>query len=321
MFRLKGGGASGEQAPPDIWRIGAVVFFLVGLVLGGWKLTHRAPTEYIQIDGQEYAMRRDLCAYLLLGVDTEGSLREVKSPGSAGQSDAMYLLVCDMRKKTAQVLGIPRDTMTEIEVYLPGGKYNGSSTDHLTLQYAFGDGREKSCQLVEDAVSRLLFGIPIRGYLAVNLGAVPELADAVGGVEVTVPDDSASAEESSFRQGAVVTLDSHNVKKFLRFRDTEVSWSAATRMERHKAFFRGFAKRLRDLVRENPAAVLQLYEKCSPHVLTDISVEEFAELAGMSFEEEIEILPGTYTRGDEYEEFYIDEEALRELVLRIFCGR
>ena len=59
--------------------------------------------------------------------------------------------------------------MTEIEVFNPSGKSLGESTDHINIQYAFGDGKQKSCELMKTAVSNLLDGLPIQGYCSMNM--------------------------------------------------------------------------------------------------------------------------------------------------------
>ena len=80
--------------------------------------------------------------------------------------------------------------MTEIEVFNPSGKSLGESTDHINIQYAFGDGKQKSCELMKTAVSNLLDGLPIQGYCSMNMDGIPVITDFVGGVQITVPDIS-----------------------------------------------------------------------------------------------------------------------------------
>ena len=305
---------------PRIARTSALLLVVLTMViLSGCSVTKHQSKDDITIGDEVCSLKNNLKTYLLLGIDTEGSLREEKEPGQGGQSDAIYLLVCDEEKKRVHIVGIPRDTMTEIKVFLPSGKYNGTSIDHLTLQYAFGNGMEYSCQLMREAVSNLLYGIPIHGYAALNLGAVPDLADALGGVDVVVPDDSAVSEESSFKKGAKVTLQRDNIKKFLRFRDTETNLSASIRMDRHKAFFRGCSKKLRSLIEDDPASIIRLYNAWSSEFLTDIGPEECARLAGFDFEEEVELIPGEYISDLDFDEFYVDGESLKKMVKRLFC--
>ena len=296
-----------------------VLLCLTVLFLSGCGESGYAPDRGLTLEDGFYPLKDEVKNYLLLGIDTEGSLSEEREPGAAGQSDAIYLLTCDIPENRAWIMAIPRDTMTEIKVFLPSGKDNGSSVDHLTLQYAFGDGRHESCKLTREAVSQLLYGLPIDGYLAVNLGAIPTCTDLIGGVDVVVPDDSASAEEPSFTKGARVTLDSRNVKKFLRYRDIDVPQSAMNRMERHKVFFRACARKLREEIKKDSTLALKLYEACSSEVVTDISVGSLQIIAGMDLEESIICIPGVEKEGDGYDEFNVEESALQEMLCRLFC--
>ena len=52
------------------------------------------------------------------------------------------------------------------------GNELGKDTQHLTLAFAYGDGKEKSCELLQEAVSNLLFDLKIDGYLAANISSI-----------------------------------------------------------------------------------------------------------------------------------------------------
>ena len=106
--------------------------------------------------------------------------------------------------------------MTEIETFDLQGNSLGLTENHLNLQYAYGDGAHTSCRLMEEAVSRLLYQVPIQGYCALNMDAMPVLADSVDGVEITVPDNSLAEVDPSFVQGAQVTITGENAETFLR---------------------------------------------------------------------------------------------------------
>lgn len=81
-----------------------------------------------------------------------------------------------------------------------------------------------SCQYMVDAVSNLFYGMPINGYVALNMNAVAMINDAVGGVTVTVPEDMTQV-DPSFAEGAAVTLTGDQALKFTRYRDTEKDFS------------------------------------------------------------------------------------------------
>lgn len=62
-------------------------------------------------------------------------------------------------------------------------------TQQICLGYAFGDGRQTSCEVTVEAVENLLGGQAIDQYLAMGLDGISTLNDLAGGVTVTLEDD------------------------------------------------------------------------------------------------------------------------------------
>ena len=114
---------------------------------------------------------------------------EKTTTGFGGQADGVFLIAQDTARNTIKILMIPRDTMTDITLTDLSGNELGKDMQHLTLAYAYGDGREKSCQYMADAVSELLGGLKIEWYLAADTSVIPVLNDEVGGVTVTIETD------------------------------------------------------------------------------------------------------------------------------------
>ena len=53
--------------------------------------------------------------------------------------------------------------------------------------------------------------------------------------------------------------------------------------------------------------------------MTDLSADQMNQLASYDFlENEVETVPGTLQAGTEHDEFYVDEDALYELILDMF---
>ena len=149
-----------------------------------------ASASDITWNGKTYSYNEHLSNFLFLGIDTKEKAETKTGQADAGQADALYLLSWNRLGGDITVISIPRDTMTQIETFGPGGKSLGKSKDHISLSYAYGDGGYESCELAENAVSELLYGLPIDGYCALNMDGLPVLTDSVGGVTVTVPNDS-----------------------------------------------------------------------------------------------------------------------------------
>ena len=283
----------------------------------GWT-AEKANPDAIVYDGKTYVYNDHLTNYLLLGVDTDGSIQEPKEPGSAGQSDSVFLISYDRVKETTVGLAIPRDTITQIEKFTPGGESLGFYSDHLNLQYAYGDGKRKSCELTSAAVSRLLSGLPIGGYAAINLDSIPRLTQLLGGVEVTVPDDSLSEKNPDFVKGNKVVLDETNTETFVRSRDRQIEQSAITRMNRQKVFLEAFASKLAQEQKKDASTVTRLFETMKTEMVTNMSNDQFVDIAVAERSGGIQTIPGETGHEEVYDVYRVDDAALYKMVLELF---
>ena len=133
----------------------------------------------IRYKGIHYRYNSDILTILFLGIDKMEKVQPVENGEYGGQSDALFLLVLDPHEKKISVIGIPRDTMAELEVYEEDGRYIGTATGQVALQHAYGDGTGLSCERSVKAVSKLFYGLPIHGYCSINMGAVPDRKSVV----------------------------------------------------------------------------------------------------------------------------------------------
>lgn len=276
--------------------------------------------EMILYDGKKYQYNDHLSNYLFMGIDTREKVKEYETQQDAGQADALFLVSLDRASKQLQMLTIPRDTMAQIETFNPSGKSLGMTEDHINLQYAFGDGKEKSCELTKTAVSQLLYQIPIQGYCSLNLDGIPLLANVVGGVEVTVPDDSLQEVNPEFVQGQTVMLTKENTEQFVRYRDITKSQSALVRSGRQKVFLEGYLAKVQNIAAKDPGIVTEIYEGVQDYMVSNMGTDVFAKLleASMTHTPVSQSVPGEGTQGKNFDEFHVDEEALYELVLQMF---
>lgn len=271
-------------------------------------------------DGKKYRYNDHLSNYLFMGIDTREKVEGYETQKDAGQADALFLVSLDRAEQKLQILTIPRDTMAQIETFNPGGKSLGMTEDHINLQYAFGDGKTKSCELMKTAVSNLLYQIPIQGYCSLNMDGIPILTELVDGVEVTVPDDSLQEVYPEFTEGAKVTLTKENTEQFVRYRDITESQSALVRSERQKIFLEAYLERVQQIASEDPGIVTRIYEGVQDYMVSNMGTDVFAQLLEVSLKNvpESHSLPGEGTVGQDFDEFHVEEDALYELVLRMF---
>lgn len=281
----------------------------------------RKSSDKVVWNGTEYTYNDHLTNYLLLGIDNRERADTSTGQANAGQADAIYLIVRDRLEDTVTMITIPRDTMTEIELFGPGGESLGANIDHISLSYAYGDGGYESCGLSRNAVSNLFYGLPIQSYCALNLDSIPILTESVGSLEVTVPNDSLEEIYPEFTEGEKVTLDADNTEIFVRYRDTEKSQSALTRMERQQEYMQAFGQAAKDRQSEDNGFAVELYQSLEPYMVTNMNSGEFAELAeSMMGGTVLEgwTVPGEGVEGDTYDEYHVDDEKLYAKIIETF---
>lgn len=113
---------------------------------------------------------------LVMGVDE----RETWSEGPP-RTDGLMLVSIDATNHTAAVLSIPRD----LWVNIPGfGQERVNVAYRVAELNEAGTGPAEACQTVSE-----LLGITVDRYAVVNFRAVTQIIDALGGVEVNVPNE------------------------------------------------------------------------------------------------------------------------------------
>lgn len=273
----------------------------------------------VQVGTKTYRYNKEIIPILCLGIDNWGPV-SIQTQG--GQADAVYLAAIDPKHNDIQVIGIPRETMAEVEVKDLFGKDMGSKQLQLTLQFAYGTSGEESCDLMKSAVSKLLYNVPISGYFALNMEAINVFNDAVGGVEVTVPEDLTKF-HPDLEKGRTLVLHGDQAFAFVKMRDHEESKTSYGRMERQKQYMKSFAKKAKKEIAKNPTLLLTMLDQLSDYTITDLSTEELIYLAGIGLKTDIEnveirLLPGEIVQGERYEEFYLDEDGVKEILLDVF---
>ena len=276
-------------------------------------------SESITYKGKTYVYNDHLSNYLFMGIDTKGDMETAES-GNAGQADAVFLVSVDRVTKEMQVISIPRDTMTEIEMFSVSRKSLGIMENHINLQYAQGDGKTESCELMETAVSNLLGEIPIHGYCSINMDGIPIITEAVGNIQVVIPDNSLSEITPEFTEGAEVTLTKDNVEQFVRYRDTGREQSALVRQDRQKVFIEAYIKKAQEQYAKDASFVTKLYESMESYMVTNMGNDIFVKLLSAAQESEafVYTLPGEGAQGDYFDEYHVDEEALQEMIVSVF---
>ena len=275
----------------------------------------------IEYNGKKYVYNTSLDTYLYIGVDQEGPVEGSYDGISGGQSDALFLLVMDKTNEKMSIFAINRNTMTNIDIYSESGEFLTTDKAQICLQHGYGDGMKQSCQRTEDAVSKLFYNIPIKGYFSLNMGAIPTINDAVGGVPVEVMDDLSSIGEhqASLKKGQNVTLNGDEAYVYLRSRDCNEFDSASERLARQMQYMTSFFKQAKGNIKDINK-IMSVYNSIEDYTVSNVDFEDLAgKLLKYSFDEaDMYTIPGEERNGTDYEEYDVDDEAFYDLVIKVF---
>lgn len=277
---------------------------------------------WVKHDGRIYAYNEDILTFLVMGIDKNSDVREVEEGTNGGQADALFLVVVNPHDKSIRVVGINRNTMTDIDLYDEDGNYINTVDAQIAVQHGFGNGVEESCEYQKNAVQKLFYNLPIHGYAAVNMSAIPTINDAVGGVDVTVLEDLTRI-DSTLVKDADIHLMGQSAFWYVRYRDTSIFASADGRLARQKQYLNAFIRKAKETVRDDITTAFDLYQAVTPQMVTDITIDEVAYLAPILTDYRFDsdsfyMLEGETVEGERFEEFYVDEDALYELILEVF---
>ena len=283
----------------------------------GWK------EGWVKYDGQVYAYNEDILTFLIMGIDKTKDVKEVAEGTDGGQADALFLVVLNPHDNSLSVIGINRNTMTDVSVYDNNGAFVNTIKAQIAVQHGFGNGMEESCNYQVNAVQHLFYEMPIHGYAAINMSAIGPLTDMVGGVDVVALEDVKSGSNTVIKEGEEVHLEGDLAFAYIHNRDTKEFGSADHRLERQKQFITTYLQKVKQKTKQDISFPISVYQKIATQTVTDLTVDEMTYLVSIakdySFDENyLYTLKGETKQGDVFEEFYVDETDLFELILKVF---
>ena len=273
--------------------------------------------------GATYRRNQYVKAILCMGVDRSDTMTESKEFGAAGQSDGIFLIAQDTVHHSLKILMIPRDTMTEIPIANDNGAPDTKITQ-LTIAYAYGDGREGSCENTVRSVEKLLSGFSIDNYLAVDTTVVAKLNDAVGGVTVTIPTDGMEKRDPAFVKGAQVTLHGDQAEAFVRYRDITRDFSALYRMDQQQEYITQYFKAVKEASGTDSQIVTHLFDLIRDYMITDMSKDQYLKIAmdgldaGNLTGQDFYTVPGTGETTETFDVYRADRQAVIPIILNLF---
>lgn len=270
--------------------------------------------------GHTYELNRDLTTILFLGVDHD--IEEEKTVGHGGQSDVILLIGLNTKTGQATVLNIPRDASAQVDLYSVDGYYLRTENIQITLAYAYGDGRHTSCENAVRSVSRLLYGLPISSYLALDMKGIQAANEAVGRVTVrSLIDTVIPGSNEEVHEGDLLELHDSSLDHYIRTRGQDLE-ANARRMERQKQYVTEFSKLAVEKSRESLSFPVDLFSSLAPYMVTSLDIPAVTFLsttflnnsAVFNFRD----LKGSFDKLNGSTICYLDGNDLFEAILQMF---
>ena len=276
---------------------------------------------YITYDGKQYQYNSDVINILCLGIDKDIPIEEKRETGSEGLADVVILASIDTKEDTLKFLAVPRETMVPVKLIDTKGNFVRTENEQITLQYAYGQTAEKSCELMIDTVSNLLFHLPIQRYCAINFQALPALNDAIGGVDL-VSIETVHWWNGSFYEGQQMHLEGQAALDYVRQRDETIPKSSMGRLERQKQYITCYLEQAKEAVGKDLTLPVKMFQSLTENMCTDVTVADITylvpELLNMEINlENISMVPGETITGGEHEEYHVDADALKQLLIQM----
>lgn len=279
--------------------------------------------DWIIYQGDIYEYNDDITTILIMGIDkTDNKSSEEDEILDEGQADALFLLVINNRDESLKIIGINRNTMTDVDIYDSYGNYLTTQIAQIAVQHGFGDTPEKACELEKIAVSKLFYSLPIHAYAAINMSAIPLINDSVGGIDI-IYEESDKSKDSNIEIGKPIHLNGSMAYEYLCERDRNEAGSADFRLQRHKKYLLSLMQKCKKLVVERPTLFKDIYNSLADQITTDMTSDEVYYLLSNAGEYSFDsnnlyLLDGVTNVGEVFEEFYPDNDALLKLMIDVF---
>lgn len=288
-------------------------------VFYGQEREFEVKTKTITHNGIKYFPRQDINVILVMGINQSGPAH-AEEPNHGNAADMVALVVFDEQAQTCNVLNLNRDTMMDMPALDTEGKNVGSMYAQLGYAHTYGTGMQDSCENTKMAVSNFLGGVNIDYYVSMNMDAIAVLNDAVGGVTVNITDDFSQV-DASLPKGTV-TLMGDQARSFVQSRMNVGDQLNLSRIERQKQYMNNYVTAFKETVKSSDTQfVLETYNEVAPYLVSDLPVSTLTGMVERYIDyplSSVISLEGENKLGEEYYEFYADEEILKELRLELF---
>ena len=279
----------------------------------------------ISYNGKTYERNKNIVNIVFLGIDSEAER------GALNHSDMMIVCAVDTVTSKATLISIPRDVWTDIsKIDTKTGKISEMTENRLNTAYLFGGGpnkygasNAKAC--IQNFLERKVkletpldftLNIPISFFASIDMDGISKIADAVGGVEVTL--DSTIPDVG--KKGQTINLKGEKAETYLRDRHN-TSGSDFGRTAHQRDFMILLAKKIKSMGAVD--SVTKLWDEFNSFGKTDLNLYQalaFAKiLNGMDIDAIQQLaIPCNLGNVGEASVLFEDEAATLDLLLGVY---
>lgn len=275
--------------------------------------------EYVDADGKTHLYNEGIISFMIYGLDSD-TARQKRSEG--WRTDVMMACVVDTEKNKASLVSVPRDTRAQVQMLNSEGKPTKTTTTKLNGAFAYGGGPDKfgyenSLNAVNKAlkVDKIQFE-PIEYYVGMDLDGFVAIADTVGGVTVTLPENVPNVGKT----GETVTVKGDSARQFIQYRG---GGGDLTRTTRQREYMKECAKKLKN---DNPTKnIPKLYKEFTEkgYLKTNMDTNQITALAYSLLKIDLDeinfdMVPGNAQTINGASYFIIDEDEWADKIKQLF---
>lgn len=273
--------------------------------------------RYVVYNGHSYRLNEKVTNLLFMGVDKR-DMDDLGEYGGQGQADVLVMMAYDTKNRKITLINVPRDLMTDVPVYTPSGVYSSTKKQQICLAYAYGDGKETSCNNTVTVMQRLFYNMPVNTYYALDMDGIIAVNDSVGGVDVVSPETI-----EAFTEGESYHLLGKQAERFVRARRHDTADGNLKRNERQKVYATSFMKYVLKEAKKNLSMPVELFNSSAPYSVTNLNAAKVSYLAkeivlGGTPSIDIVSVEGDTKINGNYAEFTLKEKEFYELFLSVY---
>ncbi len=240
--------------------------FLTEETLAKWQEEEREVTGTVKLNGKKFNYYDEIQTYLFIGTDNNS------------MADFLLLLVANKTDNTYGFIQLDRDTMTEVRLLAEDGIGEACADIQLCTAHWYGGSDEIRCENTVESVSKLLGGVQIDGYYALDMEDIAAINEALGGVKIKLEEDFTYIHKK-MKKGVEWTLSDEQAYAYIHDRYGVGDETNQSRMERQRQYMKAAMSKVKEKSKEDTNYIVSLYQKMEEKAVTTIKGKYISQMA------------------------------------------